>query len=133
MQGISHLLIVAGQGGKDESSDLRHGIMTVVLQDDSKRPTKSAIERDMRRAFQAVPGAHFSIGSGNDDDRLELVLASDSDLALTGSASALAGGIRTIPGLSNVLTSENLDRPEIVVRPDAARAADLGRDRCIHR
>jgi multidrug efflux pump subunit AcrB len=34
--------------------------------------------------------------------------------------------LRTIPGIGNVTSSSSLVRPELVVRPDAARAADLG-------
>jgi multidrug efflux pump subunit AcrB len=34
--------------------------------------------------------------------------------------------LRTIPGIGNVTSSASLVRPELVVRPDFARAADLG-------
>ena len=34
--------------------------------------------------------------------------------------------LRTIPGLGSVASSASLIRPEIAVRPDFARAADLG-------
>ena len=34
--------------------------------------------------------------------------------------------LRTIPGIGNVMSNSSLLRPELVVRPDFARAADLG-------
>ncbi len=41
-------------------------------------------------------------------------------------AQKLAQEMRGIAGLSNINTTASLDRPEIVVRPDRARAAELG-------
>jgi len=126
VQGISHVMAVAGQGGKDTISDLRHATMTVVLETRAMRDSKKDIEAVLRKAFLGVPGARFSFASGNDDERLELILASDDDAALTESAKALEREIRGLPGLSNVVTSANLERPEIIIRPDSERAADLG-------
>jgi multidrug efflux pump subunit AcrB len=126
VQGISHVMAVAGQGSKDTTSDLRHATMTVVLGKRAERPPKKDIEGTLRKAFLRVPGARFSFASGNDDERLELILASDDDTALTASAKALEREIRGLPGLSNVVTSANLERPEIIIRPDSQRAADLG-------
>ena len=34
--------------------------------------------------------------------------------------------LRTIPGIGNVTSTSSLVRPELIVRPDSARAADLG-------
>ena len=34
--------------------------------------------------------------------------------------------MRTLPGIGNVVSSSSLVRPELIVRPDSARAADLG-------
>ena len=34
--------------------------------------------------------------------------------------------LRTIPGIGNVTSTASLVRPELIVRPDFARAADLG-------
>ena len=126
VRGISHVMAVAGQGGKDTSSDLRHATMTVVLDKRALRQPKKDIEAALRKAFLQVPGARFSFASGNDDERLELILAGDDDAVLTESAKVLEREIRGLPGLSNVVTSANLERPEIIVRPDSARAADLG-------
>ena len=126
VDGIAHVLAVAGQGGGDNSKDLRHGTLTIVLVERATRPSKQDIEAKVRQAFLCVPGARFSVGSGNDDERLELILSSDDDTALTESARALEREIRGIPGLSNVATSASIERPEIIVRPVSARAAELG-------
>ena len=68
----------------------------------------------------------MSFAAAGPGDRLSLVLAG-RDSELLGSASReLAAAIRTLPGLGTVTTSASLLRPEIVIRPDPARAADLG-------
>ena len=47
-------------------------------------------------------------------------------MALQAAAQAVEKDLRTIPGLGSVASSASLVRPEIAVRPDFARAADLG-------
>ena len=124
--GIAHVLATVGQGNRDAAGDVRRGSLTVVLAPHDQRGKKSSIESEVRRALVRVPGARFSFSSGNDDESLEMILASDNDNALAESATALERDLRSIPGLANVATSASLERPEIVVRPDAARAAQLG-------
>ena len=126
IHGIAHVLATVGQGDRHEAGDVRRGSLTVVLTQRDRRSRRDVIERQIRQALQQVPAARFSFGSGNDDERLELILAGDSDKDLTTSASLLERELRGVPGLTNVVTSASLERPEIVVRPDAARAADLG-------
>lgn len=45
---------------------------------------------------------------------------------LAAASRELAASIRGVPGIGTVTTSAALLRPEIVIRPDPARAADLG-------
>jgi multidrug efflux pump subunit AcrB len=47
-------------------------------------------------------------------------------VALASAAAALEKDLRTIPGLGSVASSASLVRPEVTVRPDFARMADLG-------
>jgi multidrug efflux pump subunit AcrB len=54
------------------------------------------------------------------------VLASENGQTLAEHAQKVERELRTIPGIGNVTTSASLVRPELVVRPDFAKAADLG-------
>jgi len=126
LQGVAHVLAVAGQGGHDASSDFRHATMTLALADKRERRPKRELEAAARVALLGIAGARFDLGSGNDDERLELILASDDDAGLTASARRLQEAIRGITGLSNVLTTADVDRPELIVRPDNAAAAARG-------
>jgi multidrug efflux pump subunit AcrB len=123
---IAHVMATAGNGKKDVAADVRRGALTLVLADRTHRRSQAQVQAASREVFAGIPGARFTFGGSNDDERLELVLAGDDDAALQQSATALERELRSVPGLSNVASSASLERPEIVVRPDAERAAELG-------
>ncbi len=93
-----------------------------------QRLSRQQFETQMRTEFAKVPGARVSFRSqgvrGNKD--LSLVLNSNNGAALTQLSQALEQRMRQIPGLVEVTSSNALLRPELVIRPDPARAADLG-------
>jgi multidrug efflux pump subunit AcrB len=66
------------------------------------------------------------VGLGNATNKYVLVLASENGPLLAEHARQVERELRTIPGIGNVTTTASLVRPELVVRPDFARAADLG-------
>ena len=55
-----------------------------------------------------------------------LVLAGQDGRVLAEHALRVERDLRSIPGIGNVLSSANLQRPELIVRPDFTRMADLG-------
>jgi multidrug efflux pump subunit AcrB len=57
---------------------------------------------------------------------MQLVLRSEDPVALMESARKVERDLRTLKGIGNVSSSASLVRPEIIVRPDFAKAADLG-------
>jgi multidrug efflux pump subunit AcrB len=88
--------------------------------------TKQAIEAQLRDALQAVPGARVKVGFGQSSEKYVLVLASEDGAALSAHAAVVERELRSIPGIGAVTSSSSLLRPELIVRPDAAKAADLG-------
>jgi len=66
------------------------------------------------------------VGLGGSGEKYILVLAGEDPKALQAAAVAVEKDLRTIPGLGQVASTASLIRPEIAVRPDFARAADLG-------
>jgi multidrug efflux pump subunit AcrB len=86
--------------------------------------TRQAVEAQLRKALAALAGARIEIGS--DSGTYELVLASEDGALLARQADAVARELRHIPGIGSVTSSASLVRPELVVRPDFAAAADLG-------
>jgi len=84
------------------------------------------VEQRMRLALQQVPGVRSKVGLGGSGEKYILVLTGEDPVALQTAARAVEKDLRTIPGLGSVASSASLVRPEIAIRPDFARAADLG-------
>ena len=112
----------AGSG----AAETRKATLTVLLAERADRPRKQGIENKMRSALEALPGVRSKVGLGGSGEKYVLVLTSEDPLALSAAARAVEKDLRTIPGLGSVASSASLIRPEITVRPDFARAADLG-------
>lgn len=124
--------IGSGSVGSDpfamsSGAEVRKATLTVLLANRNDRPIrKQAIEQNIRAALEALPGARTKVGFGGSGEKYVLVLSGDDPLALTAAARAVEKDLRTIQGLGNIASSASLVRPEIAVRPDFARAADLG-------
>jgi hydrophobe/amphiphile efflux-1 (HAE1) family protein len=110
------------------SSDVRKATLTLMLKPRSERHKKqSEVEQDIRRALSGLPGTRVVVGgAGAGDEQLEITLVSDDAHQLDQTIRQVTQEIRTIPGLGNVTSSAGLPRPEIQIRPDYARAAELG-------
>ena len=114
----------AGGGG----SEVRKATLTINLTPRADRPgvRKQTIEGELRQAMQQLPGARVKVGLGGSGEAYVLVLSGDDGAALAEAARAVERDLRTIPGLGNIASSASLVRPELVLRPDPARAADAG-------
>jgi multidrug efflux pump subunit AcrB len=109
------------------SGEVRKASLTVLLANRQDRPVrKQVIERDIREALKALPGVRTKVGLGATGEKYVLVLSGDDPQALSAAARAVEKDLRTISGIGNIASSAALVRPEISVKPDFARAADLG-------
>ena len=108
------------------AGDPRKATLTLRLAPRGERPLKQAIEQRLREALADLPGVRVKIGLGGSNDKYVLALASEDPQALASAARSVEQGIRTIAGIGGVSSNASLVRPEIAVRPDFARAADLG-------
>ena len=123
--------IGGGSAGGDpfapsSAAETRKATLTVLLDERSMRPRKQVIEHAMRTALQSVPGVRTKVGLGGSGESYMLVLTGEDSQALLATAKAVEKDLRSIPGLGNITSSSSLVRTEIAVRPDFARAADLG-------
>jgi len=87
---------------------------------------KQEVERQLREALAELPGVRMNVGFGGSAEKYILVLASENGAVLAEHARLVERELRTLPGIGNVTSSASLVRPELVIRPDFARAADLG-------
>jgi multidrug efflux pump subunit AcrB len=132
LPGIKSVFTAVGEGqeeggGMVQAGEVRKGTLTVVLRERGHRPSQQEIEAEIRGKLLQIPGARFSVGGGGGPgEKLSLILTSDNAQALKASAQSLERGLRGIPGLSNISSTASLERPEIVIRPIAQRAAERG-------
>ncbi len=108
------------------AAEVRKATLTVLLAPRAERPVKQRIENEIRAVLEALPGVRSKVGLGGSGEKYILVLTGEDPRALQSAALAVERDLRTIPGLGSIASTASLIRPEIAVRPDFARAADLG-------
>lgn len=118
----------SGSGmGASTSSDVRSATLTLTLTPRSERSYKQAdIEARIRAALQPLAGARVTVGGGNTGESLQLTLASDDADALESASKSVERELRQLKGIGSISSGASLQRPEIQIKPDYARAADLG-------
>jgi multidrug efflux pump subunit AcrB len=137
VSGVAHVKSVyttigGGTAGGDPfalqgAAETRKATLTMQLDARGVRPRKQVIEKNIRAALEPLPGVRMKVGLGAGmGEKYILVLTGEDANALLGAARSVEKDLRTIPGLGNIASSASLVRPEIAVRPDFARAADLG-------
>ena len=107
-------------------AETRKATLTVKLDPRGERPRKQVVENQIRAALESLPGIRSTVGLGGSGEKYILVLSGEDPAALTTAARAVERDLRTVRGLGNITSTASLVRPEIAVRPDFARAADLG-------
>ncbi|WP_306392841.1 efflux RND transporter permease subunit [Telluria beijingensis] len=122
----------SGDGGPSDASaaamaDVRTARLTLTL---TPRPMrdglrKQQIERELRALLADLPGVRVQVGAGG-SEVYTLVLSGEDGAALARHAPLVERDLRTLDGIGAVVSSVSLLRPELVVTPDFARAADLG-------
>jgi multidrug efflux pump subunit AcrB len=108
------------------AAEVRKATLTILLADRGERPRKQGIEKNIRAALEPLPGVRSKVGLGGSGEKYILVLTGEDPQALGTAALAVEKDLRTIAGLGSVASTASLIRPEIAVRPDFAKAADLG-------
>ena len=109
------------------AAEARRAVLTLTLahRNDRKESIKD-IEAQIRRRLSELPGARFQVGAQDNGVKMQIVLRSEDSAALGEAAQAAVRDLRKLKGIGAVSSSASLVRPEIIVRPDFARAADLG-------
>jgi len=125
--------IGGGAAGSDPfaprgAAEVRKATLTINLTPRKQRGgvTKQSVEREFREALAELPGVQVKVGFGGSNEKYVLVLASENGPLLSEHARLVERELRGIPGIGNVTTTASLVRPELVIRPDFARMADLG-------
>lgn len=130
---LVYTAIGGGSAGADPfaprgAAEVRKATLTLNLTHRSQRRgiSKQDIEGDLRDRLSVLPGVRVKVGFGGSNEKYVLVLAGEDGQALADHAIQVERELRTLPGIGNVTSTATLVRPELIVRPDADRAADLG-------
>lgn len=132
---VKDIYAAVGQAGAESkgpqqaasANDVRKSTLTLLLTDRIDRAYSQAdIEDELRRLLKALPGARVSVGTGDTGELLKLTIASDDIRALESVSKALVTQLRSIKGLGNISSSASLQRPEIQIKPNFEKAAELG-------
>lgn len=109
------------------SSEPRKATLTIQTTERSDRSASlQQIEDEIRQRLAPLPGARIQVGIAGNNSQYQLALSGDDPEVLMATARKLERELRTIPNIGSVTSSAALIRPELVVRPDFAKAADLG-------
>jgi multidrug efflux pump subunit AcrB len=108
------------------AAEARKATLTILLTERGTRPRKQPIENNIRAALENLPGARTKVGLGGSGEKYVIMLTGEDPFALSQAAAALEKDLRTIPGLGSVASSAALVRPEVTIRPDFSKMADLG-------
>jgi multidrug efflux pump subunit AcrB len=116
----------SGGGGGGSAGTVRRAALTITIENTTgTRGAQQAFERKAAPMLADIPGARIQF-EGSDADRLAVTLAGDDAAALSRAAANVERELRQMPGIGTITSSASLQQPEIVIRPLADRAADLG-------
>ncbi|ROM82946.1 RND transporter [Pseudomonas brassicacearum] len=127
--------IGAGAAGADPSepaapsaAQVRKVVLTLNMTHRSERTglRKQALEQQLRDALAVLPAVRVAVGMGGSSESYILMLAGENSRELEQHAQQVGRELSSIPGLGAITSTTSLVRPELIVRPDFARAADLG-------
>lgn len=118
---------MSSQGGGFSLGDIRKATLNLTLVPVAERSRSQAeIENELRTRTREIPGARFAVGAGGTGEKLQLNLTSEDPVLLQRTSENVIRELRSVTGLGNVTSSASLLRPEVFIRPDFARAAELG-------
>ena len=133
---VKHIFSSVGGGvsgdafARGVSAEARKAALTVTLSRRGERTlhgsSQQDVEVELRKKLSAQPGVRITVGPQDTGSKMQLVIQSEDPVALLATARDLERDLRTLQGIGNVTSSASLVRPEIIVRPDFARAADMG-------
>ena len=127
---VNSVLATIGSSGGTDAGGVNKATLSIQLKDKEDRNlSQSQFEQQLRPQLFGIPGARISFqsqGAAGSSKDVTILLKSENPEALTNAADALLKEMRMVPGLVEVSSTASVVKPEILVIPDPARAADLG-------
>ncbi|WP_287388951.1 efflux RND transporter permease subunit [Mesorhizobium sp.] len=117
-----------GPNQGSSSAEVRTATVTVNLKPLTERTmSQQQFEAEASPKLNGVPGARIQFGAdGFSGAKVSITLVGDNGQALEKASDALIDGMKSVPGLINPTSTAATTKPELIVRPDSAKAAELG-------
>jgi multidrug efflux pump subunit AcrB len=117
-----------GNSPVSNAPEARLATLTLNLTPRKERPgvSQQDIERELRARLRGMAGVRVKVGTTESNGTYTLVLAGEDGERLAQHATTVEQELRGLTGIGQVTSSSSLQRPELIVRPDSVRAADLG-------
>lgn len=117
-----------GPGNRGAAGGVNSAVLYgVLLPRDEREFSQQQLEERLRPLVQTTPGARLRFGATEGlSGAMTLLLASNDAEALSTYSDTLLEAMRSLPLLFDVQSSAALARPELLVQPEPARAAELG-------
>ena len=118
----------AGGPNMNNQAAVNKASLYIILTPREERTiSQKQFEDLLRPELRVVPGARLSFGLAQGlSGKLNIILASDNATSLNQISDNLLREMRQSPGLFDVTSSAALVRPEILIKPDFALAAEQG-------
>jgi len=113
---------ILGSGAEVRKATL---IITLTPKGERKK-TQAEIQEDIGRSLSEIPDIRYWFLMDNGQRQFQLVVSGPSPEAVDSVGAALTSQSKRLPSLLNVVSTAELDRPELRVYPRSDIAADLG-------
>ncbi|MEB5477849.1 efflux RND transporter permease subunit [Acinetobacter pollinis] len=128
---IKNIYTTIGEGANlsaiATSIDPRKATLTIQTTNRADRKISlQGIEAEIRRRLSLLPGARVQVGLIGNNSQYQIALSGDDPDILINTARQLEREIRTIPNIGNLTSNIALISPELIIRPDFAKAAKFG-------
>ncbi len=118
---------VLGQFGGGEGGQPRQATLTIRLTPKEERTlSQEKIERALSRDLASIPDIRTWFLRENGQRDFQIVLLGRDGAAVDKAAADLASQMKRLPELQQVVSTAELDRPELRVRPQSDLAAERG-------
>lgn len=106
--------------------EVRKATLYLTFTPRQTRPLKRTIENQVRSQLQQVAGARFSVMSGANGEKYEMILSGSNPAELSTTTQNIIKELQTIDGLGNLSNSSGLRRQELRISPDYTKSAERG-------
>ena len=104
----------------------RADIIVKLVPVDQRALNQRDFETAILPALKDMPDIRISFANAAGQKDISIALVSDDPVALSHTAEAVEREMRTLTDITSVQNSQGLKQPEIIIRPDFAKAARLG-------